>query len=121
MFLCIRLRINSYVWLQIYVYVYRKIFVDLDKLGWSKPSYPHEASLSRSLPGTRNDVKNIRFGNNALQIHHIIDTCYTIVNINSKLVFWQVFLNCCLKLTHLTMVVLEPPCILHVKDCSIYM
>lgn len=102
------------------MYVLWRWSLYLDELRWTKPSDPHEASLSGSLPSTRNDMKNIRFSNNALQIQQIIDTRNAIVYINAQLVFWQVIVNRCLKLTHLTVVVLEPPCILHVKNCGIY-
>lgn len=103
--------------------IFCQVFVTytyFEELRWPKPSHPHEATFSWSLPHTRNKMKDIRFCKHTLEVHYLVVMCYTIVDIDSKLVFQKMLLHCVSKLAHQSMVFLQPPRILHVENCSIY-
>lgn len=91
----------------------------LDKLWWSEISQPHEAALSWCLPHPRDDVKHISSHHHILQVHHLIVVSQAAIDQHSKLVVLQVVLHRCLELAHELVVLLQPPCVLHVKDYSI--
>lgn len=81
------------------------MYVYLDEFRWAKTSNPHKASLSRSLPHTRKNVKNIGFHNQALAMHQIIKMGDAIVYIEADLIIRQVLFNSILKPAHVKSVV----------------